>query len=122
MARITFDDKEDRLEQPYQRKNLVIGADVNEIKASVNALYDLMGQIKKPIVYSITSTDFTGPYFTKTDTVGLTPMVDFQLYSNEGSGVLLSEGTGKGYSFNAALGRITTDSGNYILIIFKPLS
>lgn len=122
MAKITFADKETYTAVPGAEKYKLTAANTNEIKNSVNALYDLMALLKAPIVYSITAADFTGGYFTKTDTIGLTPGTGFQLYTNEGSGTLLNEGAGKGYVFNPALGRITTDIGNYILIIFKPLT
>lgn len=41
--KITFEDKEDKRLNPALRKNKVIGADLNEIKNSVNYLYDVNG-------------------------------------------------------------------------------
>lgn len=41
MARITFDDKEATKTSTKPRKNLITHEDINEIKASVNAIYDI---------------------------------------------------------------------------------
>lgn len=44
MAKITFDDKQDLKINPAPRINKIIADDINEIKASVNDLYDAVDQ------------------------------------------------------------------------------
>lgn len=61
----------------------------------------------------ITAPDFTGNDYTNGLLSGLTPDVDFLLYSDEGSGVLLKENDG--YTFAGST--ITTTPGDYRLQI-----
>jgi hypothetical protein len=101
---------------------------MNEIKASVNALYDIIANFRQPLVFFLTAASFSGNNYT--DAVNLinskpggATMIagkDFQLYTNSGSGVLLNPGDG--YTFDSLLGRITTTPDNYILIIQKQIT
>jgi len=118
-AIITFTDK-----VPYQANvlpliNQVTADDLNALKNAINNHAALIDQLRKPLGVSVTAADFSGENYDNTNLVGLTAGVDFQVYSNEGSGVLLKPTDG--YTFNPALGRITTSAGNYFLTIFIPL-
>lgn len=117
MARITFTAKVDRRTQNVPDENRVTAADMNMIKSSVNALYDLMDTIRKPIIKTLTSASFSGSNYQDSDLVGMTGY--FDLFTNDGSGVLLK--LNDGYTYNATTGTITTDAGNYILKIYKPV-
>lgn len=127
MARLTLTTKVSRVSQPYPDANICTANDINAIRDSVNALYDLMAQMRQPLVFFLTSGSFSGRNYT--DAVNLInsltniPLIagkDFQLYTNGGSGTLLAPDDG--YTFNATTGTITTDPGPYVLIIFKQLS
>lgn len=66
--------------------------------------------------FSITSADFTGRIYVNTLLVGLVPMEGFNIYTNDGSGVLLK--VDDGYTFDATTGAITTEPGNYFIQIY----
>lgn len=116
MARITYTDKADRRTLPYSAENKVVAADMNEIKAAVNALYDLMDTIKIPTSFAITSGDFSGSTYQDARLVDLTPVTDFNVWSNEGSGVLLKNTDG--YAFATATGTLTMEPGDYRIEIY----
>lgn len=122
MDKITYTDKVDRDVTSVPAVNKVVAADMNEIKTKFNALIDALANARQIIRVKISASDFTGSYYDNSNAVGLTAETDIQVFSNDGSGVLLNEGTGKGYQFNGTLGRFTMDRGNYIIVIFKPLA
>jgi hypothetical protein len=73
----------------------------------------------------IQTSDFTGSFYANADLVGLTT-ADFLLYTNGGSGALLSGVAtstpgSPDFAFSSSLGRITVTADNYMLLIFKPL-
>jgi len=123
MAKIIFANKEDNQVSPLDEKYKVTADNMNEIKASVNALYDMLASpstpIISPIVIDITSANFSGSNYTNSNLVDLTSN-QFLLITNGGSGVVLKEGDG--FTFASAIGRITTDPEDYKLIIFKPIT
>lgn len=116
MARILFTDKEDRRTQPYPAINIVTAANMNEIKASVNAIYDILDTLKIPVSFAIVPGDFAGSTYQDARLVGLTPVTDFNVWSNEGSGVLLKYTDG--YTFVSGTGTITMEPGDYRIEIY----
>ena len=60
--------------------------------------------------------DFTG-IIIKNALIGLTPDIDFELFSNNGSGTMLK--VDNGYEFDVNYGVITTSPENYKLKIYK---
>ena len=120
---ITFTDKQDRETSPYPEQYIVTAANINEIKTKVNALIAAVNtHLRQRIVRNITSADFSGGYYQNSNLVGLTADSDFFVHTNEGSGVLLTEGAGKGYTYNSVLGRLTMPAEKYRITIYKPLS
>lgn len=115
MARITFENKVPRRTLDVPDINQVTAADLNQIKTSVNALYDLLDLAYVPKFVSITSADFSGSSYTNTQLIDKTAMVDFNIFINNGSGTLLK--VNDGYTFNASIGRLTMDADNYIIQI-----
>jgi len=67
------------------------------------------------IVKTITPADFSGSDYIDSDLIGKIPDTGFMLFSDGGSGSLLHNGDG--YTFDDTTGTITTDSGDYRLII-----
>lgn len=124
LSSITFADKENRDITGVPANQKVTAADMNEIKTKFNALITALAGAVKIIRVKIGTSDFTGGYYDNSNAVGLTPETDLLVFTNEGSGVLLSEGTASddGYSFNGTLGRFTMDPGNYLIIILKPIA
>lgn len=124
MAKIAFENKEDRLTNSLATKYKVVAADMNEIKTSVNALYDFMDNLRQQVVEIVVAGDFSGGYVDIAAAAGLTADEDIFVYTNEGSGVLLTEGTGEsdGYVFATGNGRFTMTPASYRIVIFKPLS
>lgn len=120
LNKITFENKEDRRVSSLPRKNKVIAADINEIKSVVNAIADKVDEIKMPQSVAITAADFAGNAYVNTALIGKTPVVDFNLWTNDGSGVLLKYEDG--YAFNAGTGTITTEAGNYRLEMYIKLT
>jgi hypothetical protein len=116
MSRITFTNKEDRRALTIPAINRVDAANMNEIKASVNALYDALENAVKPVTLVIEPADFAGSTYTNVNLIGKTPMVQFNVFTNEGSGVLLN--VDDSYTFNSGTGTITMDAGNYIIIVY----
>lgn len=117
MGKITFEQKEDRYTLPGDRKYKVVAADINEIKQSVNEIWDLLAYLRQRIRVNITSSDFSGNYYANSNLVNLTPDVDFVVNTNGGSGVALR--VNDGYTFNATLGRIYMDAADYSITIYK---
>lgn len=120
MAKITYTAKEDRRTVDVPEVNKVTAANMNEIKTSVNALYDLVAQVLIPTSFAITSADFAGDTYTNAMLVGKTPVTGFNVFTNDGSGVLLKYNDG--YTFNSGTGTITTPAGNYRIEIYVPLT
>lgn len=121
MPLITYSDKVDNQVSPLPEINKVTAGNMNEIKNAINAIETalLSAGIVQFIQVTITSSDFAGSNYTNANLVGLTS-AQFQLFSDDGSGVLLKEGDA--FTFSSMLGRITTDAGNYRLNIFKPIT
>lgn len=68
----------------------------------------------------ITDADFSGDSYTNSLLIGKTADIDFFLYTNDGSGVLLK--VDDGYTFDSGTGTITVlfgGPGNYRLSIFN---
>jgi hypothetical protein len=126
MARITFTDKEDRQEIDIAAKYKLVAAEVNAMRDSINAVYDYLDTLHVRGVLTYTAAQFSGSYIESSHLVGLTPDVDFFVYTNSGSGTLLNNGTGEGgsYTFNSGNGRVTmTDGPQPIRIVyFKPIN
>ena len=61
--------------------------------------------------------DFTGDNYQKNTLIGLTPDIDFELFSNTGSGTMLQ--VNNGYTFDINYGVIITSPENYKLKIYK---
>lgn len=126
MPKVTFTNKVDLRTTAVLPINKVVAADMNEVKAGINALYDMFASLKwaKPI--KLTSASFSGGQYTNaTDLATLTADTDFWLFSDEGAGTLLKAGAlaaGAGYEFNSTLGRITCPPGNYRLLVFKSVT
>lgn len=119
---ITYATKEDRRTTALPGKNIVVAADMNEIKAKFNDLLTALGDVRIRIPLTLTSASFDGNDYQNPNMVNLTS-AHFDLFSNDGAGVKLKEGepaTGGAFTFNTATGTITTTPGNYQLIIFKP--
>lgn len=122
---ISYTDKQDRNISAIPDQYKVIAADMNEIKDKFNDLLTyLAANVKQTIVVKVIAADFSGNNYTNANLVGLTPDVDFQLITNNGSGTLMTF-TGDpedGYNFNATTATITVLQDNYLLIIHKPIS
>jgi len=127
-SRPTFENKVDRKIQAGARINLVVADDINQLKEAIIALYDMFETITVRTCKVIKPADFTGPYYQNTLLVGLTPDVDFRLFTNDGSGTLLNwdeEEYGDGaYIFDSATGKIyeLDTSGTYSLEIYTPVT
>lgn len=119
MDRITYQDKEDRRTTTIASKNKVVATDMNEVKSVVNAIIDKVETIKIPQSLALTASDFAGNTYTNTMLIDKTPVTDFNVWTNDGSGVLLKYNDG--YTFVAGTGTITMEAGNYRLEIYKNL-
>lgn len=61
--------------------------------------------------------DFVGNDYTNALLIGLIPMVEFNVFTNEGSGILLK--VDDGYDFDAVTGTISTvPTGSYLITIY----
>lgn len=119
MAKINYNTKEDLRALDVPEVNKVTAANMNEIKASVNALYDYLNSVKVPTSFAITSSDFAGSTYTDTRLIGKVPVTDFNVYSNNGSGVLLKNTDG--YTFNTGTGTLTMPADDYRIEIYVNL-
>ena len=119
MDKITYTNKEDRRTSPIAAKYRVVAGDMNEIKTVVNAMVDKLETVKIPQSIAITSADFEGDTYQNSMLVDKTPVTDFNVWTNDGSGVLLKYNDG--YTFTAGTGTIGLTSGNYRLEIYKNL-
>lgn len=124
LQQITFTTKEDRLTNSLEDKYKVTAADMNEIKTKFNAVVAALESARQRLVFNVVAGDFTGGYIDIAQAAGLTADTDIFVYSNEGSGTLMSEGTdpADGYVFATGNGRFTMTPGSYRIVIFKPLS
>jgi hypothetical protein len=122
----TFDTKVDRVTQAGDRINLVIADDINQLKDAIDKLYDMFETVNIRTCIPITKADFTASYYDNSKLVGLTPDVDFRVFTNEGSGTLLiwdEEGYGDGgYVFDSARGRLTMNPQGYSIEIYTPVT
>lgn len=124
-SRPTFGNKVDRQTQAGERINLVIADDVNQLKAAIIALYDMFETVTVRTCIPITPALFTGPYYQNSKLIGLTPDVDFRLFTNDGSGTLLTSDdtdSTEGYVFDPVLGKLTMGIQNYSLEIYTPVT
>jgi hypothetical protein len=64
----------------------------------------------------ITAANFVGDDYTNPDLVGKTPQVNFNIFTNDGTGGLMDYPGS--YTFNAGTGTITTTPGNYVVQIY----
>ena len=119
-GKITYTDKADRRTTSVDPTNKVVAADMNEIKTKFNALCDIVDQLRKPVVYVITSANFSGSNYQNSELVNKTPMEDFKVFTNGGSGVLIKEEDG-GFSFVGATGTLTMTPDNYLIEVYKQL-
>lgn len=122
ISKITYTTKEDRDVTSVPANQKVSAADMNELKTKFNALVDALDGAVRPIRVKITASDFSGSNYDNANAVGLTAETGVQVFTNDGSGTLLNEGAGNGYVFTPALGRFTMDRGNYIIVIYKPIT
>lgn len=120
MARPTFADKVDRQTQAGARINLVVADDINQLKAAIIALYDMFETVTVRTCVAISSADFTGPYYQNALLVDLTPDIDFRVFTNGGSGVLLY--SGDGFVYDSALGKLTMEPSDYNIEIYTPVT
>jgi hypothetical protein len=66
---------------------------------------------------SITAVDFNVSDYTNALLIGQTPVTNFSVFSNDGSGALLKEN--KAYTFNSVTGTLTMAAGNYTIFIYS---
>lgn len=124
-SRPTFDDKVDRQTQAGDRINLVIADDMNQLKAAIIALYNMFETVNVRTCIPVTPAMFTGPYYQNSKLVNLTPDVDFRVFTNDGSGTLLTYDNtddARGYLFDPATGRLTMNIQNYSLEIYTSVT
>ncbi len=127
MALPTFERKIDRKTQSGNRQNLIVADDINQILDCLTAFQTMFKNITVRTCVNITSLNFMGPYYTNPLLIGLTPGVDFRVFTNEGSGTLLLwdddgydiEG---GYSYEPELGRLTMPIQGYSIEIYTKLT
>lgn len=120
-SRPTFANKVDRQTQAGERINLVIADDINQLKAGIIALYEMLATVKVRTCVPVVAADFTGPYYDNSKLVNLTPDVDFRIFTNSGSGTLLRYLDG--YTFTAATGRVIGLTPDYYSIeIYQPVT
>lgn len=67
-------------------------------------------------VFVITSADFTAGTYQDNRLIGKTPVTDFSVFTNEGSGVL--QKLNDGYTFDTVTGTLTMPAGNYQIEIY----
>ena len=118
LNKITWDDKVNTRTNALARINKVIDDDMNEIKAVVNAAITFINaNTKTRSVLTITSADFTAGVYQNNALKTLTPGTDFNVFTNEGSGILLAENNG--YTFDSGLGKLTMGPQNYFIEIYS---
>lgn len=115
MDKITYADKNDRRTTSIPIDQKVVAANMNEIKTVVNAIVDKLASVYSPSAVVLTSANFSGSNYQNNSLIGKTAQVDFNIYTNDGSGVLLKYIDG--YAFNSGTGTVTMDPGNYIIVI-----
>ncbi|MBP6659711.1 MAG: hypothetical protein KA174_03470 [Chitinophagales bacterium] len=118
MAKITYTNKVDKRVTNVPEKNKVTAADMNEIKTSVNEIYDLLQNAVIPTSFAITESDFDGDIYANSLLVNKTPMSDFYVIANNGSGTLLSITS---ENFNSNTGTLTILPDNYYITIYKKI-
>ena len=110
MAKITYTNKVDKRVTNVPEKNKVTAAGMNEIKTSVNAVIQTS--------FAITESDFDGDIYANSLLVNKTPMSDFYVIANNGSGTLLSITS---ENFNSNTGTLTILPDNYYITIYKKI-
>jgi len=116
---ITFEDKEDRRLTDLPRKYKIVADDMNQLKSAINNIYDSLALAVIPIAFTVTAADFEGNTYTNMMLVNKTPMVDFYIQTNDGSGTLLS--LNNGFTFNSNTGVVEMTAANYYITIYKKL-
>ena len=119
MDRITFNAKVDRRTSDVPIEYKIVAADMNQLKKVINAIADKLDYVKIPTSLAITAIDFEGNTYTNTELIDKTPVTDFNIWTNDGSGVLLKYTDG--YTFNSATGTITMEATNYRIEFYKNL-
>lgn len=91
------------------------------VNDSQKILVDILSTVEggtggAPTIEKITAADFTGNDYTNAALVGKTADIDFLVYSDGGSGTLMS--SPGGYTFDDTTGTISTIPDNYRIIIY----
>lgn len=119
MAKITYANKVDRRTNNIPEIYKITPGNMNEIKASVNSIYDALANAVIPISFTITASDFDGNSYFNSLLVNKTAMTDFYIQANNGSGTLLS--VNNGFTFNSNTGTLRMEQGNYFITIYKKI-
>ena len=112
MARIGFTDKVDRRTLDFPIINKVTAANINEIKASINAIYDALDNMTQVVNIAIDEYDFDGTSYSDERMIGLEVGTTINVWNNsylEGNGGFLLE-EGVIYEYNSETGTITIDT------------
>lgn len=122
----TFAPKVDRQTQSGNRQNLVVADDINQMVNCMKAIYLMLQTLNVRTCIHIDATNFAGQTYQNGLLVGLTPDVDFRVFTNEGSGVLLyydTTGYGDGgYDFAPEIGILTMNPQGYSIEIYTPVT
>ena len=121
----TFANKVDRQTQSGSRVNLIIADDINQIKACLTAIYAMLQTLSVRNIVLITKADFGGSSYQNSLLVGLTPDVDFRVFTNDGSGTLLyydEYDPEAGYDYTPSTGTLIMNPQNYSIEIYTPVT
>lgn len=88
-------------------------ASASDLTTQIQAMIDNVGNM---VVFEIGHLDFTGSNYTDARLIGLTPVTNFSVYTNEGSGTLQRKVAD--YTFDPVTGTLTMPSGNYLIQIY----
>lgn len=119
VQQITYKNKVERRTNDTAEEYKITAADMNEIKKVVNSIVSKLSFAKIPKSINITSADFEGNIYINQELIGKTPYVDFNLWNNDGTGILLKNVDD--YTHNSQTGAITISSGEYLLMYYKNL-
>tara|TARA_R110000822_G_scaffold300807_1_gene424335 strand:+ start:1943 stop:3283 length:1341 start_codon:yes stop_codon:yes gene_type:complete len=112
MTKITFTDKEDSIINPAPAINKVVAGDLNEIKASVNALYDTTGVQDNIVVNQANVATTLGGVIDSTKQYFIDGIIDLGAISIT---VPPTGMTLKGYSFD--ISGLTSSENNYTMFV-----
>jgi hypothetical protein len=112
MARITFTDKEDSITNPAPAINKVVAADMNEIKTSVNSIYDTIGLQDNIVVNQANVATTLGGVIDSTKQYFIDGIIDLGAISITvpPTGMTLA-----GYSFD--ISGLTSSENNYTMFV-----